>query len=77
MSSVREINRKNLSCCFFDDMINIKNCDLSYIKINNQSINQSINQLINQSIKQTNIFHCLIKKYSTCYYSASMNLLFT
>ena len=33
MNNVKEINIKNRTYCFFDDMINMKNLDLNEIKI--------------------------------------------
>ena len=33
MNNVKEINIKNRTYCFFDDMINIQNLDLKEIKI--------------------------------------------
>ena len=37
MSCVKEINVKNCTYCFFDDMINIKNFDPNWIKIDKKS----------------------------------------
>lgn len=33
MNSVKEINAKNRTYCFFNDMINLKNLDTNKIKI--------------------------------------------
>ena len=37
MGSIKEINIKNQTYYFFDDMINIKNSDANQIKINKKS----------------------------------------
>ena len=37
MNRVKKINKKNLVCNFFDDIINIKNLDLNNMKIDEKS----------------------------------------
>ena len=40
MGNIKEINIKNRTYCFFDDMINIKNFDSSLLIIDKKSYNE-------------------------------------
>ena len=37
MGNIKQINIKNRPCCFFNDMINIKDFDSSLLKISSKS----------------------------------------